>query len=66
MGLAALGVVLAFLVYGVPWIWHRGAVEVQCSVEAQLTPLSALLERLHAGAVVRVPGAAVFFTRAKD
>ena len=66
MGLAALGVVLASLVYGVLWIWHRGAVEVQRSVEAQLTPLSALLERLHAGAVARVPGAAVFFTRAKD
>ena len=31
---------LASLVYGVMWIWHRGAVEVQRSVEAELTPLS--------------------------
>ena len=57
---------LASLVYGVMWIWHRGAVEVQRSVEAELTPLSSLLEKLHAGEVARVPGTAVFFTRVKD
>ena len=45
---------LASVVYGVMWIWHRGAVEVQRSVEASLTPLSALLEKLHAGEVARV------------
>jgi KUP system potassium uptake protein len=57
---------LASLVYGVMWIWHRGAVEVQRSVEAGLTPLSSLLEKLHAGEVARVPGTAVFFSRVKD
>jgi KUP system potassium uptake protein len=57
---------LASLVYGVMWIWHRGAVEVQRSVEAELTPLSSLLEKLHAGEVARVHGTAVFFTRVKD
>ena len=57
---------LASLVYGVMWIWHRGAVEVQRSVEATLTPLSSLLARLHSGEVARVPGTAVFFTRVKD
>ena len=57
---------LASLVYGVMWIWHRGALEVQRSVEAELTPLSSLLEKLHAGEVARVPGTAVFFTRVKD
>jgi KUP system potassium uptake protein len=57
---------LASLVYGVMWIWHRGAIEVQRSVEADLTPLSSLLEKLHAGKVVRVPGTAIFFTRVKD
>jgi len=57
---------LALLVYGVMWTWRRGAVEVQRSVEAGLTPLSSLLAKLHAGEVARVPGAAVFFTRAKD
>jgi KUP system potassium uptake protein len=57
---------LASLVYGVMWIWHRGAIEVQRSVEADLTPLSSLLEKLHAGEVARVPGTAIFFTRVKD
>jgi KUP system potassium uptake protein len=57
---------LASLVYGVMWIWHRGAVEVQRSIEAELTPLSSLLEELHAGKVARVHGTAVFFTRVKD
>jgi KUP system potassium uptake protein len=42
---------LASLVYGVMWIWHRGAVEVQRSVEAELTPLSSPLEKSHAGEV---------------
>jgi KUP system potassium uptake protein len=57
---------LAAIVYGVMWIWHRGAVAVQRSVEASLTPLSSLLEKLHAGEVARVHGTAVFFTRVKD
>jgi KUP system potassium uptake protein len=57
---------LASLVFGVMWIWHRGAIEVQRSVEAELTPLSRLLEKLHAGEVARVPGTAVFLTRVKD
>jgi KUP system potassium uptake protein len=57
---------LASLVYGVMWIWHRGAVEVQRSVEAELTPLASLLEELHAGKVARVHGTAVFFSRIKD
>ena len=57
---------LASLVYGAMWIWRRGSVEVQRSVEAALTPLSSLLEKLHAREVARVPGSAVFFSRAKD
>src|SRR5580693_7807030 len=57
---------LASLVYGVMWIWHRGVIEVQRSVESELTPLSSLVEKLHGGEVARVPGTAVFFTRVKD
>ena len=57
---------LASLVYGVMWIWHRGAVEVQRSVSVALMPLSLLLEELRAGALARVPGTAVFFNRIKD
>jgi KUP system potassium uptake protein len=57
---------LAAIVYGVMWIWHRGALEVQRRVEAELTPLSDLVAQLNAGKIARVPGSAVFFTRAKD
>src|SRR6201992_3413200 len=57
---------LASLVYGVMWIWHRGAAEVQRSVSAGLMPLSSLLEELRKGAIARVPGTAVFFNRIKD
>ena len=57
---------LASIVYGVMWIWHRGATAVQKRVESEVTPLSAFLELLQSGKIARVPGSAVFFTRAKD
>ena len=56
---------LASVVYAAMWTWRCGAVEVQRSVQAGLTPLSSLLDKLHAGKIARVPGSAVFFTRAK-
>ncbi len=57
---------LASLVYGVMWIWHRGATAVQKRVEAELTPLSEMVGQLKTDQIARVPGSAVFFTRAKD
>jgi len=57
---------LASLVYGVMWIWHRGAVAVQARIEAELTPLSEMDDLLRTGKIARVPGTAVFLTRAKD
>ena len=57
---------LASIVYGVMWIWHRGAQAVQKRVESELTPLSTLIDELNSGKIARVPGSAVFFTRAKD
>ena len=56
---------LASIVYGVMWIWHTGATAVQKRVESEVTPLSTFLELLQSGKVARVPGSAVFFTRAK-
>ncbi|HZZ59798.1 MAG TPA: KUP/HAK/KT family potassium transporter, partial [Roseiarcus sp.] len=58
--------VLASLVYGAMLIWHRGASAVQKRVEAGLIPLSKLIEQLTTDKIARVPGSAVFFTRAKD
>ena len=57
---------LASIVYGVMWIWHRGAQAVQKRVELELTPLSTMIDELNSGKIARVPGSAVFFTRAKD
>jgi len=57
---------LASIVYGVMWIWHRGATAVRDQVVAQQTPLSAMIAELHSGKIARVPGSAVFFTRAFD
>ncbi|HKI15374.1 MAG TPA: potassium transporter Kup [Roseiarcus sp.] len=57
---------LASIVYGVMWIWHRGAAAVHDRVVAEQTPLTAMVEQLHSGKIARVPGSAVFFTRAKD
>jgi KUP system potassium uptake protein len=57
---------LAAIVYGVMWVWHRGAVAVQKSVESEVTPISERIQQLNSGKIARVPGSAVFFTRSKD
>jgi len=56
---------LAALVYGVMWIWHRGAASVHDRIEESLTPLDNFVAELQSGAIARVPGTAVFLTRAK-
>jgi KUP system potassium uptake protein len=57
---------LAAIVYGVMWIWHRGACAVHDRVIADLTPIRAFLSVLRSGRIARVPGTAVFLTRARD
>jgi KUP system potassium uptake protein len=57
---------LASIVYGVMWIWHRGAGAVRDRIVAEQTPLTAMAEQLHSGKIARVRGSAVFFTRAND
>jgi KUP system potassium uptake protein len=57
---------LASIVYGVMWIWHRGAGAVNDAVIADQTPFNAMVEQLQSGKVARVPGSAVFFTRYTD
>ena len=53
---------LACAVYALMWIWHRGASAVHNCIQEESTPLEPLLQALRAGAILRVPGAAVFFT----
>jgi KUP system potassium uptake protein len=45
------------------WIWHRGVSAVHACIQETSTPLEPLLQALQSGAVPRVPGSAVFFTR---
>jgi KUP system potassium uptake protein len=54
---------LASAVYGVMWIWHRGAAAVHARLTETFTPIEPFLAKVRSGAVPRVPGAAVFFTR---
>jgi KUP system potassium uptake protein len=54
---------LAAAVYGVMWIWHRGAAAVHARMMETFTPIEPFLAKVQSGAIPRVPGAAVFFTR---
>jgi KUP system potassium uptake protein len=54
--------VLAISVYGMMWIWHRGALAVAMRMREALIPVPEFLATV-AGAVPRVPGTAVFLTR---
>ena len=57
---------LAAAVYSVMWIWHRGATALHDRVVADQVSDEAFLAELQSGRIARVPGSAVFLTRAKD
>lgn len=54
---------LAAAVYGVMWIWHRGAQAEAARVQDYLMPIDKLLTQLVEEHIPRVPGTAVFLTR---
>jgi KUP system potassium uptake protein len=56
---------LALAIYGAMWIWHRGAAAVSLRMREALIPVGEFLERIKAANVPRVPGTAVFLTRAE-
>jgi KUP system potassium uptake protein len=56
---------LAILIYGAMWIWHRGAAAVSSRIRETLIPVSEFMARIKAANVPRVPGTAVFLTRAE-
>jgi KUP system potassium uptake protein len=56
---------LATLVYSVMYIWHRGAMAVAQRLGEDPIPVDAFLEDLPHAGIARVPGTAVFLTRAK-
>ena len=54
---------LAISVYGVMWIWHRGAAAISLRMHEALIPVAGFLADLAARKIPRVPGTAVFLTR---
>src|SRR5579872_6683991 len=56
---------LALAIYSVMWIWHRGAAAVSLRMHEQLIPVDEFMARVKAAGVPRVPGTAVFLTRAE-
>jgi KUP system potassium uptake protein len=57
--------VLASLVYGVMWVWHSGSQSVSAHLQERLMPIRELLTQLAERRIPRVPGTAVFITRAQ-
>jgi KUP system potassium uptake protein len=56
---------LAISIYAVMWIWHRGAAAVSQRMHEQLIPVDKFMARIKEANVPRVPGTAVFLTRAE-
>jgi KUP system potassium uptake protein len=57
--------VLAAVVYGVMWVWHLGSQSVSARIQERLVPIGELLRQLTERHIPRVPGTAVFLTRAQ-
>src|SRR6202035_4763462 len=57
--------VLAILIYSAMWIWHRGAMAVSARMREALIPIGEFLARIRSANIPRVPGTAVFLTRAE-
>jgi KUP system potassium uptake protein len=56
---------LAVAVYGVMWIWHRGSQAVASRIEQNLMPIAEFNALVATRQIPRVPGTAIFLTRAK-
>jgi KUP system potassium uptake protein len=54
---------LAAVVYGLMWIWHRGSAAVTHAASQTLIPVTEFLADVTARQVPRVPGTAVFISR---
>ncbi|CAL75357.1 potassium transport system, low affinity (KUP family) [Bradyrhizobium sp. ORS 278] len=54
---------LATSVYGLMWIWHRGAAAVAERMRERLIPVAQFMADIAEKKVPRVPGTAVFLTR---
>jgi KUP system potassium uptake protein len=59
-------VILAVCVYGLMWIWHRGAAAISMRMHEALTPVPEFMAAIAAKNIPRVPGTAVFLTRTEQ
>jgi KUP system potassium uptake protein len=57
--------ILAVSVYAVMWIWHRGWAAVMSRLHEALIPIPQFMQIIQAKNIPRVPGTAVFLTRAE-
>jgi KUP system potassium uptake protein len=55
---------LAALIYGLMYVWHRGSLAVSASLHDTLVPVPEFMLEVEANRIARVPGTAVFITRA--
>lgn len=58
-------VLLALTVYSIMWVWHTGTTAVHQRIAASLKPIDGFIADLKKNEIPRVPGTAVFLTRAK-
>jgi KUP system potassium uptake protein len=63
---AYVPLLMAAVIYGVMWIWHRGAAAVRKEIRKSLMSLDEFRAEMRAGNIARVPGAAVFLTHSLD
>jgi KUP system potassium uptake protein len=54
---------LAIAIYGIMWIWHRGAAAVTARMHESLIPIPDFMAKIQSDNIPRVPGTAVFLTR---
>jgi KUP system potassium uptake protein len=57
---------LAIVVYGIMWIWHRGATAVGVRMREAAIPISDFMAKIQSDDIPRVPGTAVFLTRTEQ
>jgi KUP system potassium uptake protein len=55
--------IFAVSVYGMMWIWHRGAAATSARIREALIPVPKFMAAVAAKKIPRVPGTAVFLTR---
>jgi KUP system potassium uptake protein len=58
-------VILAAIVFTLMIVWHKGAAAVSCRLHEGIMPIAEFLARIERDRVPRVPGTAVFLTRAE-